>query len=92
VKAKLHAGENAIAVTVENWGDRAGLNEGVFLRFTGEPAKVEWSRSAFNGLAQAIVRVGKQAGTLKLTAKAEGLKPATVAVEAKAAELRPALP
>jgi len=92
VKSRLHVGDNAIAVTVENWGDTAGLNKGIFLRLSGEPAKPQWSRSAFNGYAQVIVKAAKQSGTLKLTASAEGLKPATVTVEAKAAELRLALP
>lgn len=92
VKSRLHVGDNAIAVTVENWGDSAGLTKGVFLRTTAEPATPQWSRSAFNGLAQVIVKASKQSGTLKLTARAEGLKPATAVVEVKQTELRPELP
>ena len=45
----------------------------------------------FNGLAQVIVQAGKQAGKIKLTAQAEGLKPVTVELETKAVAPRPAV-
>lgn len=92
VKGKLHVGENTIAVSVANYGETAGVNKGVRLRLVDNSAKVTWSRSVFNGYAQVIVQSSKQAGTIKLTAKAEGLKPATVEISAKAATLRAALP
>jgi beta-galactosidase len=39
---------------------------------------VHWKRSAFNGLAQVIVQAGKDAGTLHLTAQADGLTGASI--------------
>ena len=92
VKALLHAGENTIAVTVANYGPVAGLNKGVALRLQEKPAPVAWSRSVFNGLAQIIVQSSKTPGVLKLTAHAEGLKPATIPIQANSVVSRPALP
>ncbi len=74
VKSLLHPGENIVAVAAANWGpDPYGISKGVFLRFQGLPGPVEWSRSAFNGLAQVIVQSSTAPGTLRLTARAEGL-------------------
>ena len=56
-----------------------------------EPDKAS-SRSAFNGLAQAIVQTTKDAGEIKLTATANDLAPATISVRALASRLRPSLP
>lgn len=92
VKAKLHSGVNTIAVTVANYGDAAGVNKGVQLRLVDNPAKVAWSRSVFNGLAQVIVQSAREPGTLQLTAKAEGLRTATVEIVTKPVALRAALP
>ncbi len=92
VKAKLLPGVNIIAVAIANYGDTAGVNKGVQLRLVDNPAKVVWSRSVFNGLAQVIVQSTKEAGVVKLTAKAEGLKPATVEIATKPVTLRVALP
>ena len=92
VKALLHVGENTIAVTMANYGSTAGLNKGVCLRLQDKPTPVAWSRSVFNGLAQIIVQATKDAGVIKLTAQAEGLKPVTVSIQAKKAAARPALP
>ena len=92
VKAKLHEGINLIAVTLANYGDNAGLNKGVQLRLVDHPPKAAWSRSVFNGLAQIIVQSGKEAGRIKLTAQADGLKPVTVEIATKATTLRAALP
>jgi len=92
VKALLHPGENTIAVAIANWSPAAGLNNGVKLRLIADPAPVAWSRSVFNGLAQVIIRAGKAGGPLLLTARAEGLKPATVTIKANPATPRPALP
>ncbi len=91
-KGKLRPGENTVAVVVASWSDTAGLAQGVKLRLIDEPPAVAWSRSVFNGLAQVIVQSGQQAGTLKLTAKAEGLKPVTVEIETKVVVARPAVP
>ena len=47
-------------------------------------------RSAFNGLCMGIVQSNRgQAGTITVTVSAEGLQPATVALEAKAGKLQP---
>jgi beta-galactosidase len=92
VKKLLHAGENVIAVTMANYGSAAGLNKGVALRLQDKPAPVAWSRSVFNGLAQIIVQSSKEAGSLKLTARAEGLKPVTIPITTSPATPRPALP
>jgi beta-galactosidase len=90
-KAKLRPGENAVAVVVASWSDTAGVAQGVKLRLIDEPPSVAWSRSVFNGLAQIIVQASRQAGTLKLSARAEGLKPATVEIGTKAVVTRPAV-
>ena len=56
-----------------------------------EPDKAS-SRSAFNGLAQAIVQTTKEAGKIKLTATADGLTAATISVQTHARQLRPSAP
>jgi beta-galactosidase len=92
VKKLLRAGENVLAVTLANYGPAAGLNKGVALRLQDNPAKVAWSRSVFNGLAQIIVQSSKEPGTLKLTAHAKGLSSASVPITTRAAAARAALP
>ena len=92
VKAKLKPGVNHVAVTVASYSDASGVNKGVQLRLVDNPAKVAWSRSVFNGFAQIIVQSTRQAGTIKLTAKTEGLRPATVAIDAKPSLPRATLP
>ncbi|MDI7774116.1 beta-galactosidase GalA [Asticcacaulis sp. EMRT-3] len=51
----------------------------------GDPTSLEAEkgsqRSLFNGLAQVIVQTGAAAGSLTLTASADGLKPASVAIK-----------
>ena len=91
VKGKLHAGVNVLAVTVAVWGGDGGVNKGVALRLVDAPAAVAWSRSVFNGLAQVIVQAGKQAGSIRLSAHGEGLKPGEATIETKTVALRPAL-
>ena len=92
VKAKLLPGANTIAVTVANNGNTAGVNKGVQLRLVDNPARVGWSRSVFNGLAQIIVQSAKEAGTIRLTARSPGLKTTTVGLTALAVAPREALP
>ena len=41
------------------------------------------NRKLFNGLAQVILQTNQTAGTLTLTAKANGLKPATISIQVK---------
>jgi beta-galactosidase len=92
VKARLHPGENTVAVALANYGAAAGLNRGARLRFQEEPAPVAWRRSAFNGLAQIIVQSTRDAGAIRLTARADGLQPATITIRSEAAPLRPFVP
>ena len=80
VKRALHAGDNTVAVIVANNTGSGGLNNGVTLQFQEKPSLPQWQRSAFNGLAQVIVQSTKAAGTVRLTARAEGLKPATTEI------------
>jgi beta-galactosidase len=68
------------------------LNRGVRLRFQGEPAPIAWRRSVFNGLAQIIVQSTRAAGAIRLTARADGLQPATITIRSEAAPLRPFVP
>ncbi|HMP83460.1 MAG TPA: beta-galactosidase GalA [Verrucomicrobiota bacterium] len=91
IKPYLRAGENTIAVGILNIRAQGGINKGVTLQFQGGSAPVQWSRSAFNGLAQVLVQSTKEPGRLKLTAHGEGLKAATVEIESKPCVPRPAL-
>jgi beta-galactosidase len=43
----------------------------------------QWTRSAFNGLAQVIVQSTPQAGAIKLTAASPGLAPAEVEIDSR---------
>ena len=92
VKTLLHPGENTVAVAIAIYGETGGVNKGVRVRLVDRAPAVAWSRSVFNGLAQVIVQSAKEAGAIKLTARAEGLPAATVMLQAKTAPLRPALP
>jgi beta-galactosidase len=55
-----------------------------------EPDKGD-KRSAFNGLAMAIVQALKEAGEIRMTATAAGLESATATISAAPAILRPAV-
>ena len=91
VKTSLHAGENTVAVIVANYGMAAGVSKGVWMRMPEPTLPLAWKRSVFNGLAQIIVQGSKNAGTVTLTARAAGLSPATVLIQAKSIPARPAL-
>ncbi len=80
IKKNLHVGDNVIAVGVKNDQGAGGLNPDVNVEIIGKPASSPWSRSVFNGLAQVIVQSSKDAGEIKLTATAKGLKPATTTI------------
>jgi beta-galactosidase len=92
IKSELHAGDNVIAVGVKNDASEGGLSADVTMELVGKPQPVPWSRSLFNGLAQIIVQAGKTPGEIKLTATADGLKPATATVDTLPATLRPSAP
>ena len=83
VKALLHPGENTVAVALTTWGANGGLNRGVQLRYIGPPRPASWTRSVFNGLAQVIVRSGRQRGPIRLTASSPGLSSAEVMLHAR---------
>jgi beta-galactosidase len=55
-----------------------------------EPDKAT-KRSAFNGLCMAFVQATKQAGEIRVVARAAGLESASTVIEAEAAQLRPAV-
>jgi beta-galactosidase len=90
IKGALHAGDNVIAVGVKNDGGPGGLSPDVNLEILSKAEAEPWSRSLFNGLAQIIVQSTREAGELKLSASAEGLKPATTVVQTQACTPRPA--
>jgi len=46
----------------------------------------------FNGLAQVIVQSTEEAGEIKLTASADGLKSATTIITTRAGVARPSVP
>ena len=92
IKQYLHPGDNLIVVGVRNDNGTGGLNPNVNLNLSPKASSVAWSRSLFNGLAQIIVQSGITPGEIKLTAGADGLKPATATVETHPAPLRPSAP
>jgi beta-galactosidase len=87
----LHAGDNAIAVAVKNNDGPGGVSKGVNVEIQTKGASADWKRSVFNGLGQIIVQSTKQAGEIKLTARAEGLEPAALSLQSMAAQPRPAV-
>ena len=92
VKSFLVPGANTIAVALAVWSPEGGVNQGVTLRLQDAPPPVQWRRSAFNGFAQVIIRSARESGTLTLTARAEGLTPATLAIPVRPTPLRPSVP
>jgi beta-galactosidase len=88
--AKLKAGKNEIAIVatpykVKNSWDSPNTNPGVVQVIV--PAKA-YRRSLFSGYAQVIVQSTKEAGTIKLIAKSEGLEEAVLSIETKESENR----
>jgi beta-galactosidase len=73
-------------------GDPASHEPDVFLAAAGTPSSPDWQRHAFNGLAQVIVQSGKVPGRIQLTARSEGLAPATLEIAAQPCAPRPAAP
>jgi beta-galactosidase len=92
IKQYLHPGDNIIAVGVQNDKGTGGLNTNVNLEIAAIASPETCSRSLFNGLAQIIVQSSQTPGEIKLTASADGLKPATATVQTQAAVLRPSAP
>ena len=91
-KKYLHVGDNVIAVGVYNGVAQGGLNPNVNVQIIGHVTTPPWARSLFNGLAQIIVQSTRDAGEFKLTATADGLTPATAAVQTQPCAPRPSMP
>ena len=72
-------------------GDPSSHEPDKFIPTAKTPSPV-WQRSLFNGLAQVIVQSTRNAGEIKLTARADGLTLATTVVQAKACAPRPSVP
>ena len=92
IKKFIHAGDNVIAVGVNNSVGQGGLNPNVTVKIIGHTSAPPWSRSLFNGLAQVIVQSTREAGEFKLTATADGLVPATTVVSTQPCAFRPSVP
>jgi beta-galactosidase len=92
IKKILHAGDNVVAVGVNNGVGSGGLNPNVTVKITGHAGFPPWSRSLFNGLAQIIVQSTKDVGEIKLTAMADNLTPATALVQTQPCTPRPSVP
>jgi len=92
IKRFIHAGDNVVAVGVNNSVGQGGLNPNVTVNLIGHPGVPPWSRSLFNGLAQIIVQSSRNAGEFKLSASADGLRSATATVQTRPCVLRPAVP
>jgi len=92
IKKFIHAGDNVIAVGVNNVASQGGLNPNVTVKIIGHAGVPPWSRSLFNGLAQIIVQSTRDAGEIKLTATADGLTPATTVVQTQPCAPRPSVP
>jgi beta-galactosidase len=89
IKKHLRPGDNVIAVGVKNDGGDGGLNPDVNVELVGKATASPWSRSLFNGLAQIIIQSSPVAGEIKLTASAEGLKPAVATIQTVAGPAQP---
>lgn len=92
IKKFVHAGDNVIAVGVDNGFGQGGLNPNVTVKIIGHANVPPWSRSLFNGLAQIIVQSTRDAGEFKLTATADGLAPAKAVVQTQPRASRPSVP
>ena len=92
IKPHLHVGDNLITVGVLNQDGEGGLTLGANLAFVGRSDPAAWSRSVFNGLAQVLVQAGKDAGTITLSASADGLKTGTASIQTAPATPRPSVP
>jgi beta-galactosidase len=92
IRKFVRAGDNVIAVGVNNGVGSGGLNPNVIAKMIGHTGAAPWARSLFNGLAQVIVQSTKDADGFKLTASADGLVPATASVQTQPSAARPSLP
>lgn len=79
VSKLLKKGQNELEIVVRNNQGPGGLGP-VKLSTPGPEAK--WSRSLFNGLAQAILQSNEKPGKITLIAESPGLQPARLEVKA----------
>ena len=73
-------------------GDPASHEPDVFLPAPNIYSSPDWQRHVFNGLAQVIVQSGKTPGKIQLTARSEGLAPATLEIPVQPSSPRPGVP
>jgi hypothetical protein len=92
IRKFIHAGDNVIAVGVNNGYVQGGLNPNVTVKMIGRTSVPPWSRSLFNGLAQVIVQSASRPGAFTLTARADGVLPAAATVETQPCAPRSMLP
>lgn len=92
IRKTLRPGANTIYVVVKNSDNAGGLSKGATLEFLTQPRAAGWQRSVFNGLAQVIVRAGKEAGEITLHAKSAGLQDGSIVINATRSPARPAAP
>jgi beta-galactosidase len=92
IKKFIHAGDNVVAVGVNNAVGSGGMNPNVTVKIIGHAGVPPWSRSLFNGLAQIIVQSTRDVGEIKLSATADGLLPATTIVQTQQCDPRPSEP
>lgn len=74
IAGKLREGANKVSVWVNNASGWGGVSS---VSLSGPAPEPQFSRSLFNGLAEVIVRVHHDPGTVTLDANAEGLPVAT---------------
>ena len=87
IRKFLRPGDNTIAVAVKNNEAQGGLNKGVTVVIQDKLIPPDWQRSAFNGLAQVILQANREPGELRLTARADGVAPATLSLPRSLARL-----
>ena len=92
IKPFVHAGDNVVAVGVNNGSGSGGLNPNVTVKVVGNTTAAPWSRSLFNGLAQIIVQSTRDAGEIKLTATADGLQAVIAPIQTVPSPGRPGVP
>jgi beta-galactosidase len=92
IRKCVHAGDNVIAVGVNNGFGQGGLNPNVSVKVIGKASTPRWSRSLFNGLAQIIVQSTREPGEFRLTAGSGDLKPVTAVVHTQPCPPPPAVP
>lgn len=87
--------QNKVDFTIEGSGRIIGVGNGdpnCHEPDTFVSPQAQWSRSLFNGLAQVIVQSTRDAGEFRLTARADGLTLATLAIHTQPCPLRPYVP